>query len=104
MSYELSPATSDDARKLLRAELVGRRWQDRCKGTPLPSNTLWIRRSAGPDDTTDTLHTLCARELVDAMEAVSRRGLPIAVQRAWIFVSGAGTYGPAPFTLILPSK
>lgn len=104
MSYELSPATSDDARKLLRAELVGRRWQDRCKGTPLPSNTLWIRRSAGPDDTTDTLHTLCARELVDAMEAVSRRGLSIAVQRAWIFVSGAGTYGPAPFTLIAPSK
>src|SRR4051812_35012503 len=32
MSYELHNSTLPDARKLLRAELVGRRWQDRVRG------------------------------------------------------------------------
>lgn len=104
MSYDVSPQTPEEARRLLRAELVGRRWQDRCQGAPLPGNTLWIRRAAGPDETTDHLHTACARELVEAAEAVAKRGLTISVTRSWIFVSGAGTYGPAPVTLLGPSR
>lgn len=104
MSYELSPSTGEGARKLLKAELAGRRWQDRFQGTLLPQNTVWIKRPAVDSDTTDTLHTLCARELVDAADAVSKRGLTISIARAWIFVSGAGTYGPAPYTLIAPAK
>ena len=32
LTYELDPSTAPDARKLLRAELCGRRWQDRHEG------------------------------------------------------------------------
>ena len=42
MVYELHPQTEADAAKLLRAELVGRRWQDRYDGEKMPANTLWI--------------------------------------------------------------
>jgi hypothetical protein len=93
MSYELHASTDNDARKLLRAELVGRRWQDRFNGAPTPANTVWIKRPAGKDETTDHLHAACARELHDAVAAVAKRGLTIAVTRAWVHVSGAGTYG-----------
>jgi hypothetical protein len=93
MTYELSPSTESDARKLLRAELVGRRWNDRYDGAPMPSNTVWIKRTAGQGETTDHLHAACSRELVDAAAAVARRGLAIKVTRAWVHVSGAGTFG-----------
>ncbi|MCK6586395.1 MAG: hypothetical protein HUU21_07745 [Polyangiaceae bacterium] len=95
MSYELHPTTSSDARKLLRAELVGRRWNDRYDSAPLPSNTVWIKRTAGPGENTNHLHAACSSELLAAAAAVARRGLPIRVVRAWIHVSGAGTFGAA---------
>jgi hypothetical protein len=93
MTYELSSSTDNDARKLLRAELVGRRWNDRYDSAPMPSNTVWIRRQAGQGETTDHLHAACSRELVDAVAAVARRGLSITLVRAWVHVSGAGTFG-----------
>lgn len=93
MTYELSPSTSNDARKLLRAELVGRRWHDRYDSAPVPANMVWIKRNTGPGETTDHLHTACSRELLDAAAAVARRGLSIHVVRAWVHVSGAGTFG-----------
>jgi hypothetical protein len=96
MTYELHPSTHDDARKLLRAELVGRRWQDRFNGAPMPSNTVWMKRSAGKDETTDHLHAACARELHQAVAAVAERGLTIKVTRAWVHVSGSGSYGSIP--------
>ncbi|WP_437632721.1 hypothetical protein [Sorangium sp. So ce854] len=95
MVYELHPDTPPDARKLLRAHLVGRRWQDRHDGAPMPSTAVWIRRSAQDHETTDDLHAACARELGEAAAAVARAGRPIQVTRAWIQVSGAGTYGLA---------
>ncbi|XXT18136.1 hypothetical protein WME94_48695 [Sorangium sp. So ce429] len=96
MVYELHPDTPPDARKLLRAHLVGRRWQDRHEGAPMPPTAVWIRRSAEDHETTDDLHAACARDLGDAAAAVARAGRPIQVVRAWIQVSGAGTYGLAP--------
>jgi hypothetical protein len=94
--YELPPDTPTDARKLLRAQLVGRRWQDRSEGAAMPSTALWIRRSAEDDETTDDIHAACARDLHDAVAAVAKTGRPIKLLRAWIQVSGAGTYGLAP--------
>jgi hypothetical protein len=96
MSYELTPATAPDARKLLRAELVGRRWQDRRDGALMPANTLWIKRAADPEHTTDDVHEACARDLFAAAAAVAAMGREIAVVRAWVQVSGAGTYGLVP--------
>jgi hypothetical protein len=96
MTYELHPATDADARKLLRAELVGRRWQDRYNGASMPANTVWIKRSAGKDETVDHLHAACARELHEAVAAVALRGLTIKLTRAWVHVSGSGTYGLVP--------
>lgn len=96
MVYELHRDTPVEARQLLRAQLVGRRWQDRFEGGALPSTAVWIRRSAKDSETTDDLHAVCARELSDAVAAVASTGRPIALLRAWIHVSGAGTYGPAP--------
>lgn len=96
MSYELHPATEPDAAKLLRAELVGRRWQDRHEGQRMPANTLWIRRSAEPGQTVDDLHAACAEDLHKAVAAVAGMGRKIAVIRAWIQVAGAGTHGLAP--------
>lgn len=93
MSYELTPATPPDARKLLRAELVGRRWQDRRDGALMPANTLWIKRAAEPEHTTDDVHEACARDLFAAAAAVTAMGREVAVVRAWVQVSGAGTYG-----------
>lgn len=105
MSYELHPTTPPEARKLLRAELVGRRWNDRSKALLMPSSTLWIRRAATDDETTDDLHAHCARDLRDAAAAVARTGRPIQVVRAWIHVSGAGTFGLAPAeALALPGQ
>jgi len=93
MCYELHPTTELDARKLLRAELVGRRWQDRCEGALMPAGSVWIRRSAEPEHTTDDLHDACARDLHAAVAAVARMGRTIRLVRAFIQVSGAGTYG-----------
>jgi hypothetical protein len=93
ISYELDPSTDPDARKLLRAELVGRRWQDRCEGALMPANTLWIRRSATETETTDDVHRACGEDLRRAAEAVVRTGHKIGIRRAWVQVSGAGTYG-----------
>ena len=96
MTYELSHATSPDARKLLRAELVGRRWQDRSQGLLVPSTCVWIERSAGPGETTDDVHAACAKDLHAAVAAVAATGRQITLLRAWVQVSGAGTYGLVP--------
>jgi hypothetical protein len=98
MVYELHDSTTVDARKLLRAQLVGRRWQDRFEGALMPSTVLWIRRSAENHETTDDLQTACARDLRDAVAAVAKTGRPIKLLRAWVQVSGAGTYGLVPVT------
>jgi hypothetical protein len=98
--YELDPSTEPEARKLLRAELVGRRWQDRVQGALMPSNAVWIKRSAAEHETTDDVHRACGEDLAKAVAAVAATGRPIAVKRAWVQVAGAGTYGlialPAP--------
>lgn len=91
MSYELHPSTAPDARKLLRAELVGRRWNDRAKTQLMPSSTVWIHRAAADDDTTDEVHAACVKDLEDAAAAVARTGRAIQVVRAWVHVSGGGT-------------
>lgn len=96
MSYELHPSTAPDARKLLRAELVGRRWQDRFKEQRMPANTVWARRIADEGHTTDDVHAACAEDLRKAVAAVVGMGRAITLVRAWIQVSGAGTYGLAP--------
>ncbi len=103
ISYELHPTTPPEARKLLRAEMCGRRWQDRHKAALMPSSTLWIVRQAGDDETTDDVHAACVRDLRDAAAAVARTGRPIQLVRAWVHVSGAGTCGLAPAeALVLP--
>src|SRR5262245_53158999 len=94
MTYELHTSTAQDARKLLRAELVGRRWQDRFQGPLLPSTAVWIQRSADDNQTTDHLHAACADDLRAAIAAVKATGREITLLRAWVHVSGAGTYGP----------
>lgn len=102
MSYELHPTTPAEARKLLRAELVGRKWQDRHKTALMPSSTLWILRAAGEDDTTDEVHAACVRELREAASAVARTGRPIQIVRAWLHISGGGGVGlVAPESLVL---
>lgn len=90
LSYELTPATPPEARKLLRAELVGRRWNDRHKAALMPSSTVWCTRSMGDDDTTDEVHAMCVAELRDAARAVARTGRPIGIVRAWLHISGGG--------------
>lgn len=94
--YDLDPETPPDARKLLRAELAGRRWQAKHRGRLTPANAMWMKRSAGPGETTDHLHRACCEELLSAVAAVASRGLPIRLRRAWVHVSGAGTFGPIP--------
>lgn len=98
MSYELHPQTEPDAAKLLRAELVGHRWQDRHEGEKMPANTLWIKRSAEPPQTTDDVHAACGEDLRRAVAAVAGMGKKIALLRAWVQVTGAGTYGLVPGT------
>jgi hypothetical protein len=93
MSYELHPTTEPDARKLLRAELVGRRWQDRWEGSLMPAGTVWIRRSAEDHQNVDDVHAACGQDLHAAVDAVARTGRPIRLLRAWVQVTGAGTVG-----------
>jgi hypothetical protein len=94
--YELHPGTEPDAAKLLRAELVGRRWQDRHEGARMPANALWIKRSAEPEHTTDDVHAACAEDLRKAVAAVTGMGKRIGLVRAWVQVTGAGTFGLVP--------
>ncbi|MCA9617877.1 MAG: hypothetical protein KC731_02580 [Myxococcales bacterium] len=96
MSYELSADTPPDARKLLLAELVGRRWKDRVKERRMPRNTVWIKRGAEDHETTSDLHLRCSEELRDAAAAVARSGRVIRVLRAYVQVAGGGSYGLAP--------
>jgi len=93
MSYELHSSTQPDARKLLRAELVGRRWQDRCQDMPMPAGTVWIRRSAEDEHNTDDVHDACVKDLHAAVAAVAATGRPIRLVRAFIHVSGGGGFG-----------
>jgi hypothetical protein len=93
LSYELSADTAPDARKLLRAELVGRRWHDRHDGALMPANTVWIQRSAEPEHTTTDVHEACGRDLHAAVAAVAATGRSITLLRAWVQVSGGGTHG-----------
>ena len=96
--YELHPQTEPDAARLLRAEMVGRRWQDRHEGERMPANALWIKRTAEPHHTTDDVHAACAADLQKAVAAVAGMGKRIALVRAWVQVTGAGTYGLVPGT------
>ena len=91
--YELDPTTPPEAQKLLRAELVGRRYNDRYEGKRLPANAVWIRRTTGEGETVDDLKLRCGQELGAAVAAVARAGLAIRLVRAWVQVAGAGTYG-----------
>jgi hypothetical protein len=93
LSYELHSQTDADAAKLLRAELVGHRWLDRFEGERMPANTLWIKRTAEAGQTTDDVHTACGNDLRRAIAAVARMGKRIALVRAWVQVTGAGSYG-----------
>jgi hypothetical protein len=96
MVYELDPLTPPDARKLLRAELAGRRWNDRFDGHHMPDGAMWIRREAEPGENVDHLKAKSVRELYDAVKAVSTKR-PIKLVRAWVQIAGAGTWG-----LVLP--
>ena len=96
MSYELHPDTPRESQKLLLAELAGRRWQDRSEGAKMPAGTVWARKQADPGHTTDDVHEACGRDLHDAVAAVARTGRAIALLRAWVQVSGAGTFGLVP--------
>ncbi|HVY47516.1 MAG TPA: hypothetical protein VHB21_16620 [Minicystis sp.] len=93
MSYELHASTEPDAKKLLRAELAGRRWQERCNGPLMPAQTVWMERKAPDEHTTDDVHEACGRELVAAVAAVARTGRKIVLVRAFVQVAGAGTFG-----------
>jgi hypothetical protein len=95
MTYDLSSDTSEEARQLLRAELVARRWSDRVKERALPRSAVWALRSAEGDETTSAIHDKCTRDLRLAAMAVRAGGRAITVLRAWIHVSGGGTYGLA---------
>ena len=102
LTYEVHPETAEDSRKLLRAELVGRRWLERVEGKRLPSNALFMVRSAGDDDTTNDVHDACTGDLRAAAESVRKTGRALTVLRGWIHVSGSGTYGPAAGDLASP--
>jgi hypothetical protein len=96
LAYELHPQTEPDAARLLRAELVGRRWQDRYEGEKMPATCLWMARSGEPQQTTDDLHAACGDDLYKAVAAVAGMGKKIALLRAWVQVTGAGTHGLLP--------
>lgn len=93
LCYELHPGTELEAAQLFRAEMVGRRWQDRHHGEKLPATALWMARSAEAGQTTDDVHAACADDVYKAAATVAAMGRKIAVLRAWIQVTGAGTYG-----------
>lgn len=96
MTFELGPGTSEPARRLLVAELVGRRWFDRVRERRMPKNCLWTKKKIGPDQNTGHIHTACAEELEACAERVRARGHELSVRRAFIQVAGGGTYGLAP--------
>ena len=96
MIYDVSRETPADARNLLRAELVGRRWHDRVRDRLMPRSGVWIDRKVDDKQTTDDVHTLCAADLRDAAAAVAATGRNIKILRAWIQVAGGGTYGLSP--------
>ncbi len=102
MTYQLAADAAPEAAKLLRAELCGRRWHDRVADRPLPNNTVFIQRSAAADATTHDVHDACARDLKGAAEAVARAGLKLGITRAWVHVSGGGSYGLAAGELLSP--
>jgi hypothetical protein len=93
MTYELDASTDPVAKKLLVAELVGRRWQDRLDGALLPAGSVWARRAAPESDTTTDVHAACGKDLEAALAAVLATGRAIGLRRAWVHVSGGGTYG-----------
>jgi hypothetical protein len=93
MTYELHASTDPDARKLLRAELAGRRWRDKWGDARMPGTAVWMTRKEADELTTDDVHRQCGRELEAAVAAVGRTGRPIQLLRAWVQVSGGGTYG-----------
>jgi hypothetical protein len=95
LTYELGGDTSEQAKKLLRAELVGRGYKDRLKERALPRNAVWTLRPLGENETADDLHDKCTRDLRLASMSVRANGHPITILRAWIHVSGGGTYGLA---------
>lgn len=95
MTYDLSPATPPDARKLLRAELVGRRWRDRHEDRLMPHNAVWIRRTHPDEHTVRDVFAASERDLADAADAVRRTGRELGVKRSWIHVSGGGLFGLA---------
>lgn len=95
ISYDVSPQASEQARKLLLAEMVGRRWLQECKGRKLPTNTLWCQRTVKAEATTRTVFHDCTEDLKKAVSAVRRSGREMAVRRVWVQVSGAGSYGVA---------
>jgi hypothetical protein len=96
LAYELHPQTEADAAKLLRAELVGRRWQERHEGERMPANTLWMKRSVEPNQSTDDAHAASVGDLHKALAAVARTGKQIALVRAWVQVTGSGTMSVVP--------
>jgi hypothetical protein len=93
LAWELDASSSPQAAKLLVAELVGRRYLDRIDGKRLPAHTVWIRRNVEEGETVDHLKRRCGADLRAAVAAVTRTGMPIRLVRAWVQVTGAGTYG-----------
>lgn len=93
LAYELDPAASPDAHKLVRAELVGRRYNDRFEGKRMPAGCVWIRRSAEPGENVDHLVQRSRNELNAAVRAVRKMGFAVRLVRGWVQVSGAGSYG-----------
>jgi hypothetical protein len=91
LAYELHPQSDPDAVKLLRAELVGRRWQERYEGEKMPANALWMKRTVEAHQTTDDAHAASVADLHKAVAAVAGMGRRIALLRAWVQVTGAGT-------------
>jgi len=96
LSYEVDPQASLDARKLLRAELIGRRYKDRFEGRLMPANTVWIERSTEGGQTVDDAFRFCGEDLRKATAAVVATGRAIRILRAWVQISGAGTFGLLP--------
>ncbi len=95
VAYELKGGASEESAKLLRAELVSRGFRDTQGERALPKNSVWAQRPLGEDDTTDALHDACTRDLRLAAAAVRATGRTLELTRAWIQVSGGGTYGLA---------